>query len=46
MKTPFTLLIIGDGEERKSIENYVNLKDLKGDVVFLGAVDLLNYVIL
>ena len=39
MKTPFTLLIIGDGEERESIENYVKLKGLKNDVIFIGAVD-------
>ena len=38
-KTPFKLLIIGDGEERSALERYVQLKKLTNDIVFIGTVD-------
>lgn len=38
-KVPFKVLIIGDGEERATLENYVQSKGLKEDIIFLGIVD-------
>lgn len=35
----FTLLIIGEGEQKKELENYVSENDLQNHVKFLGAVD-------
>lgn len=42
VKEPFIFFIIGEGEERKNIENLIVEKDLQNKVYLLGFIDMAN----